>query len=288
MSVTVSTPHRTDHPVAMLIDCDGTIFPYIELAHEAMACRTMAHMARELGQTSDMSLIKEVWHDTLGKGIRNFFATYMDVHQEKCNENIAALITPETLESHYEAAYIDFASRARLPDATQEQKDFFRVRNGLPELFDWAHQNGIHVIAVSNATQRILETSLSASALKFTDIIGSDTVRAAGYGVKPEPGPYLFATTKHKLDPAQCVGMEDTLSGLHSLHYAGVGTIIRCKNLGIEPREELGIATHKINVHLTVTPESHLFRDYIATMKTAMPRAVTPAPLSLAPLPLAP
>ena len=245
---------------AILIDCDGTIYPHVELAHQTAACRTLAQAMNELGLTSDLNTIHEVWHDALGGGIRNFFKTYLDIHQAKFGEDAASLITPAALEEKYEAAYIDFATSAQKPDASDEQKHFFKVRKGLTELFDWAHNLGIPVIAVSNATQRILETSLSASNLKFTDIIGSDTVRAAGYGVKPEPGPYLYTIKKHNIDPTNAIGLEDTLSGIQSLHRAGIARIIRCQNAAIEPREDLGIATDCIKVALTVNPECHLFQ----------------------------
>ena len=269
MSDVASFLDGSGKPSAILIDCDGTIFPNVENAHEDAACRTLFQELVALdskapgGIQVNYTFIREVWHDTLGGGIRPFFQAYLDRHKKVFGEDLSLHLKAENLEAAYENTYINFAKQAQNADASPELKRYFAVRQGLAEVFQWAHANGIPVIAVSNATQRILETSLSAAPhLKFNDIIGSDTARNAGYGIKPEGGIYLYAMRKHELDSSRVIGIEDTVSGMLSLDAAQISKIVRCKNCENETKADQHLAANDVVPVLTVTTDCNLFTGF--------------------------
>lgn len=245
---------------AILLDCDGTIFPNVEMAHEACALKALENELNANGYDLNLPLLEQVWFDTLGAGIRNFYEAYANKHLEVYDEDIReGGITPDTLMGIYEQNYIDLVNRVReFGPATGQEAAFFQVREGLEEMIKDAISRGITVSVVSNATQKILETTLSfIDTSKMSLILGSDTVENAGYEIKPSHGPYTMACGILGIDPQTAIGFEDTASGLLALDSANIGTIVFCKNCD-DPKVDHVLATNDIKVVDTVLPNDSL------------------------------
>jgi|GEM_PF-3360099 len=247
---------------AFLFDCDGTIFPNVEKAHEAASCDTLRDAVAAHSKNVDYNLMATVWEEELGKGIRNFMQAYLDRHAKEFGETLPLLA--EQLEADYEDAYIQMAHRASLPTATPTEKHFFDVRHGVKEAVAEGRANGVLMVVASNATQRILDVSISASGIQFDDVIGSDTATAEGKALgfdwkpKPEGGPFQCALHRHNVNPDNAIGFEDTGSGMQSLQKAGVTNIVRCKNHAIEIKVDQILAANDIKTTVSVSTRCNL------------------------------
>ncbi|MET9224809.1 HAD-IA family hydrolase [Lentzea sp. NPDC003310] len=95
----------------------------------------------------------------------------------------------------------------------------FGMMPGAAELVAQAAELG-PVGLVSTAPRRYVRAVASASGLRRhveAIVTGDDVVNA-----KPAPDPYLLAARKLGLDPAQCLAVEDSRSGIRSAHAAGL------------------------------------------------------------------
>ena len=59
---------------AILLDCDGTIVPYIELLHREIFEEAIVHFHRMAGISFDKNLFTTVWDKNLGTGAAVFFS----------------------------------------------------------------------------------------------------------------------------------------------------------------------------------------------------------------------
>ena len=94
---------------------------------------------------------------------------------------------------------------------------------GALELIGALKQAGVPVGLVSNSTRRFVDAALAAAGLSATfdvTVVG-DEVAAA----KPAPDAYLAAAAALGADPARCVALEDTPTGLEAARAAGTTTI---------------------------------------------------------------
>ncbi|EGX61280.1 hydrolase [Streptomyces zinciresistens K42] len=129
------------------------------------------------------------------------------------------------------------ASAARLADALH--REFAgRVRAGIVprpgalDLLDALHREGVPAALVTASPRAVADTVLDAlGAHRFAvSVTADDTERT-----KPAPDPYLAACRALGVDPARCVAVEDTPTGVRSAEAAGC-TVLAVPSLApIEP-----------------------------------------------------
>lgn len=89
---------------------------------------------------------------------------------------------------------------------------------GVREGLEWLRSRGIKTAVVSNAKRRELETALRlVGLLPLLDIVVSRDEPSAP---KPDPAPYLHAAALLGLEPADCIGVEDSPTGLEAVLMA--------------------------------------------------------------------
>ncbi len=82
---------------------------------------------------------------------------------------------------------------------------------------------GVPVGLVSNSTRRLVDAALEAAGMStaFAVTVAGDEVGAA----KPAPDAYLAGAAALGADPARCVALEDSPTGLEAARAAGMTTI---------------------------------------------------------------
>lgn len=94
------------------------------------------------------------------------------------------------------------------------------VREGIHEVLEYFHKNGIRQIAVSNGTRFVVDVNLKDTNLLqfFEHTISCDDVNHA----KPHPEPYLKALQYCNLNHKEVLAIEDTPIGLQAAQEAGL------------------------------------------------------------------
>lgn len=258
---------------AFLFDCDGTVFFKVEKAHEYAAIDTLRQALKEQDLYFNKDSATEIWTAGLGKGIYSFFDSYIKYHEDKHEDGISNKLSAGDLDSKYEGSFIALVSRVNNNEATEEERNFFALRKGMAETVKMAEKLGIPFAVISNATQNILEQTMStAPEIKKSAVLiaGADTVINAGYEIKPQPGSYQYAGDILGIDLGNAVGYEDTLFGARSLDDAGIGHIIYCDNNitnnGIaDNKKTLSInfngTSREINIEYLVGTETNIAKD---------------------------
>lgn len=223
---------------AVLLDCDGTVVPYIELLHKKLFQEATIKLHQVIGIPFDEDLFTTVWNANLGAGIEVFFRSYKDnlppEDVEKLDDFCPSVSDFQKIISKIvNIRYWDIVERVTVgqePEKTDYGR-FFQIRPGLRELIEAAQSRNIPVAVISNAGQFALEATLKASGIKNIDLVlGKDTVEDAGYEPKPAGGSYLYGCALLGVNPEDALGVEDTLTGFKSLIDAGVGTTVFCRN----------------------------------------------------------
>jgi sugar-phosphatase len=88
----------------------------------------------------------------------------------------------------------------------------------LPGAFVALSQTLLPVAVVTSATTRTARIRLARAGLPIPEVlVSADDVRRG----KPDPEPYLLGASRLGVDPATCVGVDDTAAGLASILGAG-------------------------------------------------------------------
>lgn len=90
---------------------------------------------------------------------------------------------------------------------------------GVVEGLKWLRSQGIRSAVVTNAKRREMESSLQVAGL--WDYLDEKISRDDAGLAKPDPTPYLMATTSLGLLPRECIAIEDSPSGLEAALMAG-------------------------------------------------------------------
>jgi HAD superfamily hydrolase (TIGR01509 family) len=134
-------------------------------------------------------------------------------------------------------------SREELEDGV-ELAMIERLRSGVPmlpgakRLLLELDALDVPVALVSASSRRIIDASLpsiGAEHFQFT-VSGNDVVRG-----KPHPDPYLRAAALLGVDPAHCVVLEDSPTGVGSGHAAGCHVVAVPHAVPIEGRERVTV-----------------------------------------------
>ncbi|MDO5749833.1 MAG: HAD family phosphatase [Rothia sp. (in: high G+C Gram-positive bacteria)] len=111
---------------------------------------------------------------------------------------------------------------------------------GIAPLLEQIARADIPAAVVTNATTAIAQrTANAAPAGVFRAVIGNEQTTHP----KPDPQPYLLAAQKLDVDPALCVAIEDSPSGVRSASAAGMRVIVVPGELQVP--DELGDARFK-------------------------------------------
>ena len=254
---------------ALLLDCDGTVAINAEDIHKKCVQQTLEKIFADCGKTMpgpDSAFnFDRVWQEQLGKGIANFYNTFI----HPLPEHVKLAVSKNcSNSSEFEKTYEDHYCQLVASGTSGIQ-----IRPGMKELIQKAKDEGITVMVVSNAKERVLRATLAAFNLhdgkdeftfgKLDKIIGIDNIQTAGYEPKPAAGAYLYAMREvEKITGVPCVaenciGVEDSGTGYASLKAAGIGTIVYCQNepmhivpegidIVIQPKDNINVALQKV------------------------------------------
>jgi HAD superfamily hydrolase (TIGR01509 family) len=95
------------------------------------------------------------------------------------------------------------------------------VLPGVPELLDALRAEGVPLALVSSSYRVLVDAVLAQGVGPFDVTVAGDEVRAG----KPHPEPYLTAVERLGADPARCVVLEDSPSGVASGEAAGCAVV---------------------------------------------------------------
>lgn len=95
-------------------------------------------------------------------------------------------------------------------------------RPGARELLLAGSAAGMRMALVTMSWTRLVEPILAALPAGIFDAVASGDVVAHG---KPHPEPYLHAARELSVDPAECLAIEDSPTGVRSATSAGVPTL---------------------------------------------------------------
>lgn len=115
---------------------------------------------------------------------------------------------------------------------TRRQNHFKRIieEEGLPmkagarEILTYLKEVGVKIALATSSMHEEAFDHLTRSDLMpyFEAIVTSDMVENG----KPAPDPYLLAASKLGIEPAYCIGVEDSLNGVRSIYNAGMRAVM--------------------------------------------------------------
>ncbi|MGW4896117.1 HAD family hydrolase [Kitasatospora sp. NPDC004240] len=181
------------HPAAVLFDMDGTLVDTEHLWLEAAG-----ELARELGHTLDDTDLPEVLGQAVehtAAHLRRATGTALSEAElaERLGESFAGKVAARTVPRPGALALLAELRAARVPTAL-----------------------------VSASPRRVVDLVLATIGRDWfaVTLAAEDTPRT-----KPAPDPYLAAADRLGLDPAACVAVEDTPTGVASATAAGCAVL---------------------------------------------------------------
>jgi HAD superfamily hydrolase (TIGR01509 family) len=98
------------------------------------------------------------------------------------------------------------------------------IKTGVVELLDFLDAQGLPRAIATSSDRQVVVDRLEPCGLyaRFHVVVGNEDC-AEG---KPHPEPYLNAARALGLDPADCLALEDSYSGVRSAHAAGMMTVM--------------------------------------------------------------
>ncbi len=181
---------RPDCPDAVLFDFDGTL------------CNT---------EVENIRLVQRV--------LRQMGAEVSREELEVLTGGEDRVMVPPILERHHVAGTIDDYERLRDDCYLTYAEAPLVMEPGAVELLDGLRERGIKVGLVSMTVSRCILTALARLGVlsRFDVIVCGDMVESR----KPAPDSYLRAAELLGVDPAACVAVEDSPTGIASARAAG-------------------------------------------------------------------
>jgi HAD superfamily hydrolase (TIGR01509 family) len=192
----IRSPRLTAVPAAVIFDMDGLM-----LDTEPLAARAWDEAAAALGVEFDTALARSMigrnWADCCTLVRARYDAPY----------------PVEALLSTWHVAY----------DALVEREGL-TIKPGLPELIDWLDAHAI-ARAVATSTRRVrAQAKLERTGLwaRVHALVGGDEVERG----KPEPDIFLRAAALLRIEPAQCLVLEDSEPGVLAALACGMVAVM--------------------------------------------------------------
>ena len=185
-------PHAKK-PTAVLWDMDGTLIDSEPYWHESELALAAAHDA-EWTDADSMTLIGKSLYDSSAM-LKERFGSELHPHEiiKQMTDHVVARLETEIL-----------------------------WRPGARELLQELREAGIKTALVTMSMRRMaLAVANSVGFKAFDLVVAGDDV---SYG-KPHPEAYLTAAKALEVDPAHCIALEDSPTGIASAEAAGVLTI---------------------------------------------------------------
>lgn len=188
---------------AIILDMDGLL-----LDSETLYCRAWQAAASELGFELDESLLEGLF----------------GCHADAVVQSLADALGPDfnriTFFAAAETLWFREIHRQGIPQMP-----------GVDGLLGWIRQRGIPCAVATNSDHHYARLCLAQGGLAdaFTTVLTRDQV-ARG---KPEPDLFLAAAERLGVDPARCVVLEDSETGLLAANAAGALPVL------IQPRQRL-------------------------------------------------
>lgn len=183
-------------PKAILFDHDGVL-----VASEPLHTEAWARLLGELG----IPFVPAEIEAQVGRTAPETLTALLDLHRPGWS---ASDYDVEALAARKNVYYLDWAETRLAPNPG--------VREGLA----WLRANGIRSAVVSNARRRELHGTLAQ--LGLVGLLDEVVSREDAGVAKPDPRPYLLAAECLGLDPAQCLAVEDSPTGLEAALSAGI------------------------------------------------------------------
>ena len=181
---------RPERPDAVLFDFDGTL------------CNT---------EVENIRLVQGV--------LRQMGAEVSREELEVLTGGEDRVTVPPILERHCVAGTIDDYERLRDDCYLTYAEAPLELEPGAVEMLDGLRERGVRVGLVSMTVSRCILTALARLGIlsRFDVIVCGDMVESR----KPAPDPYLRAAELLGVDPAACVAVEDSPTGIASARAAG-------------------------------------------------------------------
>lgn len=233
---------------AHFFDCDGTISPYVEEAHGLCVAGVFERLIHQAGGRYSPELFHSMWEKELGRGINSFARVFLEAIDEKTAQRIRGNMgfpdgedeLYKAIEALYEEEYIRFSK-------DPQNAGYYMIRPGLAEIFERAASEKVPIAVISNANQRVLEATLTATLqyagllkgnLKdiFAVVMGKDTVESLGGSAKPDPSAIYCVrkaveeVLKRPISLRNSIGWGDTPSDYKAFSKAGIAWIVACDN----------------------------------------------------------
>ncbi len=98
------------------------------------------------------------------------------------------------------------------------------MKKGTPEILAYLKDAGIKIaLATSSYWEEAFDHLTKSGLMPYFDAIVTSDMVTNG---KPAPDPYLLAASKLGVDPADCIGVEDSINGVKSIHAAGMRAVM--------------------------------------------------------------
>lgn len=138
-------------------------------------------------------------------------AVLAGVHGVRSRETVARFVAPELVE----------AATAEIDGLELERASGTAAVPGAPALVASLPPDA-HAV-VTSAGRALAVARLRAAGIRVPAVVvaGEDVARG-----KPAPDPYLAAAARLGVDPARCVVLEDSASGIAAARAAGVGAVV--------------------------------------------------------------
>lgn len=139
-------------------------------------------------------------------------------------------LTGKATEGLYKELYgqdIDFSRFSQVWSAMMmeaAETDGMPVKPGVRPLLQWLRHRGVSMAIATATKKKTVERYLALSDMAhyFQALSCGDMVEKG----KPDPEIYLLAAKKLGVEPASCIGVEDSVNGLRALRAAGMVSVM--------------------------------------------------------------
>lgn len=215
--------HGAQPPAGVLWDMDGTL-----IDSEKLWTVSLRELMERLGGRMTDRVRESVVGSNLDRTIRTLLA-----------------------EAGHEARPAAVAEAGRwLLDRTGE---LFRAglpwRPGARGALRAVFEHGLPTALVTSTDRELTEIALDTLGREFFDVtVCGDEVEGRN---KPDPWPYLLAARSLGVDPAECVVVEDSLTGLAAAEAAGCGVLVVPCEVAVSPGPRRVVRDSLIGVDVT-------------------------------------